>query len=425
MKHYRHFTVAEWLYQLENLHQQEIQLGLTRINQVAASLNLLKPQATVISVAGTNGKGSTVAALESLYFAAGYHVASYTSPHLLSFNERIKINKQAISDADLAEALCSIEDGRDGVPLTYFEMVTLAALWHFKKNPVDVMILEVGLGGRLDATNIIDADLAIITTIDLDHQLFLGSDKESIGFEKAGILRPNTTFIYADERPPNSVTSHADSLNCSTYIRNIHYHYLIENQKFSLFLRNECCLSIDEPKLHPNSIAAALMACICLNQQLPIQLAETARQLSHLSLPGRQQWFSGEKPLLLDVSHNPQAARNLAEYVKKLHWPQKIHILFSALKDKDIAGLIEPFLDIADHWYPCLLSGSRAASLEQFDAAFGIYGIVPTCYENPVIAYQSACNEALTGDLIVVYGSFLTVEQVLSAVSNPTNVGEI
>ena len=210
---YQHFSLAAWLDYLEHRHSEEIQLGLTRVKTVARQLDLLTFDATIIIVAGTNGKGSTVAALETIYRAAGYAVGSYTSPHLIHFNERIRVNLEPITDKTLCAAFTAIEEACESIHLTYFEMATLAALWYFKSFVLDVIILEVGLGGRLDATNIIDADLAIITTIDFDHQAYLGHTKEAIGYEKAGVLRPNQPFIYADKNPPESLITYAKSLN--------------------------------------------------------------------------------------------------------------------------------------------------------------------------------------------------------------------
>ncbi|CEK10873.1 bifunctional tetrahydrofolate synthase/dihydrofolate synthase [Legionella hackeliae] len=417
MKQYRNFTVAQWLHYLENRHQQEIQLGLNRIYKVAESLFLLKPQAKVISVAGTNGKGSTVAALEAIYKNAGYQVASYTSPHVVSFNERIKINQQPISDEALAEAFCVIEEGRGSTFLTYFEMATLAALWYFKKHSIDVLILEVGLGGRLDATNIVDADLAVITTIDLDHQEFLGNNKESIGYEKAGILRYGKPVIYADSNPPKSITAAVSSLNCPLYRLGDNYNYELDDTVLK-FVFGEHIIELPRPVLHANSIAAAVMASFCLQAALPVTAVQIVESLKGLLLPGRLHFINGRVMTLLDVSHNPQAVNYLAKHIENLRWPGAIHAVFSALKDKDIPALIEPLTKLVDYWYPALLTGKRAASEEQFSAAFHIYGIVPFSYADPLLAYEAACNVASTGDLIVVYGSFVTVGQVLPAVCN-------
>ncbi|CDZ78358.1 Bifunctional protein FolC [Legionella massiliensis] len=411
MKH-SDFTLTEWLDFLENRHQQEIQLGLARIKKVAESLDLLSPQAKVITVAGTNGKGSTVATLEAIYSAAGYQVASYTSPHLLKFNERIQINKKLISDNDLCKAFSLIEESRGEVPLTYFEMATLAALWYFKQHTLDLIILEVGLGGRLDATNIIDSDLAIITTIDLDHQDYLGNTKEEIGFEKAGILRPKCLFVYADKNPTASIIDQAISLETSSFIQGRDYEFSLGENSIELHFQGERT-ELPKPKLHPNSVVAAIIASILLGEGLPLTHAHWQQGLQTLSLAGRLQVVNSKRMTLFDVAHNPQAVRHLAEYLGN-HYPQKrIHAVFSALKDKDIPGLIAPLLSCVTNWYPALLETKRAASKEQFIKAFDQFGINTSCYDNPLLAYQSACEEASMDDLIVVYGSFITVSDLI------------
>src|SRR3990167_7055477 len=204
------YSIPEWLAYLEHRHEKTIQLGLFRVKKIAASLGVLKPDACVITVGGTNGKGSTIAALEAIYTAAGYQVGSYTSPHLLSFNERIRLNQINISDAELQAAFLAVHAVPNSETLTYFEMVTLAALWYFKQKKPNIILLEVGMGGRLDATNCIDADLSIVTTIDIDHEAFLGETRDAIAIEKAGIFRPNQHAIYADINPPNTLLSQAE-----------------------------------------------------------------------------------------------------------------------------------------------------------------------------------------------------------------------
>ncbi|MDI9818852.1 MULTISPECIES: bifunctional tetrahydrofolate synthase/dihydrofolate synthase [unclassified Legionella] len=424
MKPYKNYTVAEWLYELENRHQQEIQLGLARVKQVAASLGLLHPNARVISVAGTNGKGSAVASLEAIYLAAGYQVASYTSPHLFSFNERIKINQRPITDEEMVNAFCVVEEARASTPLTYFEMATLAALWHFKNYPLDLIILEVGLGGRLDATNIIDADLAIITTVDFDHQEFLGDNKEAIGFEKAGILRQDRPFIFADKNIPESILAHSHLLGCSMYLYSQDYDWQINNKIFKFSSKNQV-ITIPEPVLHPNSIAAAIMACLCMREKLPLSNAQIANGLKSLFLPGRLELQHKEQiKVLFDVSHNPQAVNYMADYIRKLQCEGTVHAVFSALRDKDISGLVAPLIEEVGYWYPALLTGKRAPSAEQFSMVFSNYGIVPVYYSDPVLAYQAACNRANAGDLIIVYGSFITVGHVMSAIQKPARLKE-
>ncbi|MBA4696781.1 MAG: bifunctional tetrahydrofolate synthase/dihydrofolate synthase [Legionella sp.] len=428
-------SLAEWLQTLEKRHTQEIQLGLDRIKEVAARLDLLKPRARVISVGGTNGKGSTVAALEAIYTTAGYQVACYTSPHLLAFNERIRVNKSPITDQALIEAFQVIENARQNIHLTYFEMATLAALWYFEHRSLDLILLEVGLGGRLDATNIIDSDLAIITTIDLDHQAFLGNTREAIGQEKAGILRPGRSFVYADHAPPQTILDAAAKLNCTDYWFDRDYAY--EEQGDSLRFVSYAAKSmttlpmvspsatpivIRSPRLHKKAIAAAIQTTFALADILPVKPQHIQESLEKVQLSGRLEWIDGQITTLLDVSHNPQAATYLSEYLKKQDWQGKIYAVFSALADKDIAGLIEPLLALVDTWYPACLTGNRAASKEQLSAAFKTYGIINFCFENPRAAYECAYRHATQGDLILVYGSFYTIASVYSVIDKHQKV---
>ena len=414
MKPYNDFTLVEWLEYLENRHLQEIQLGLSRIKQVAESLELLHPEAKIITVAGTNGKGSTVASLEALYLKGGYQVASYTSPHLLIFNERIRINQRPISDQQLCEAFALIEDARKSIELTYFEMTTLAALWHFKQYPLDLIILEVGLGGRLDATNIIDADLALITTIDFDHQAYLGDTKEAIAYEKSGILRANKPLIYADKNPPESIRAKALSLDSPTYFLGENYNYELSNGILD-FRFQEIKISLPQPLLHANSVSSALMASLLLQAELPLKLSDLEQGISKVFLPGRLQLINNVIPTLFDVSHNPQAVRYLAEYLNKNHPQKVIHAVFSALKDKDIPELIAPLKELISHWYFAKLEAKRAAPMEQLVAASKLYDLNPSFHNDPQSAYHAACIQAKADDLILVYGSFLTVGHVMSA----------
>jgi dihydrofolate synthase / folylpolyglutamate synthase len=415
MKQYKHFTAIEWLNYLENRYQQEIQLGLSRIKQIAEILDLLRPKAKIITVAGTNGKGSTVATLEAIYLAAGFQVASYTSPHLLAFNERIRINQKQITDEQLCVAFSTIEEHRGQIPLTYFEMTTLAALWHFKQHSLDLIILEVGLGGRLDATNIIDADLAIITTIDFDHQAFLGNTKEAIGYEKAGILRANKPFIFADKNPPSSILRQAVMLNAAMYFYGREYDYYLSQESLE-FVFQDVIIKLPQPTLHYNSVAAALMASLLFQEDLPVNRVCLPQAIKNLFLPGRLQLINGRVLTLLDVSHNSQSVQYLSEYIKNCHSKRVVHAVFSALKDKDIAGIIAPMQSCVNYWYPAKLMSKRAASAEQLVAAFSLYGHTPSLHPDPLSAYQVACNQAKEGDLIIVYGSFLTVGMIMPAV---------
>ena len=415
---YKDFKVNDWLNFLENRHQEEIQLGLSRMLQVAESLDLRRPSAKVITVAGTNGKGSTVATLEAIYHAAGYQVAAYTSPHLLSFNERIRVNQQNITDNELCAAFLAIEIGRGETKLSYFEMATLAALWHFKQQSVDLIILEVGLGGRLDATNIIDADLAIITTIDFDHQDYLGDSLEAIAYEKAGILRANKPFIYADTNPLQSIIERSQELKAPMYLLGRDYCYQLKKEEME-FNWQEKKIVLTKPSLHPNSVNAAIMASIILHKVLPVSDENWQQAIPRIVIAGRQQWIDSPVRTLFDVSHNPQSACYLAELIKNIVKKEKktIHAVFSALKDKDLAGIVRPLKEYVTHWYPALLRSKRAASTEQLTKAFNFLQKAPIFYEDPASAYQAACQRAHRDDLIIVYGSFVTVGEVMQTVT--------
>lgn len=412
-------SLEEWLFLLENQHQQEIQLGLTRVSQVADELHLLCPDAIVITVAGTNGKGSTVALLESIYSAAGYAVGSYTSPHLISFNERIRVHQQTISDTQLVDAFEAVEKTAGFTNLTYFEATTLAALWHFKQHSLDVIILEVGLGGRLDATNIINCDLAVITTIAIDHEAYLGNTRDAIGFEKAGILREKTPFIYADYDMPPSILHHAEALKTPVYRNGQEYSYETADGNLRLYFEEQC-FELPLSSFHTNSVAAALMASICLRDELPVSHSECVQGITNTILAGRQQLITKHCQIVFDVAHNSQAASYLARHLSSFNPEAKVHAVFSALSDKDLSGLISPLKPFVDCWYPAILPGKRAATPTQLSEAFEANDVNEVlCYNNPHLAFDAACSQASTDDLIVVYGSFIIVGLILSTLSNP------
>ncbi len=408
------FSLGDWLYHLENSHRQEIQLGLTRVNAVASNLDLLHWDTQIITVAGTNGKGSTVATLEAIYATAGYNVGSYTSPHLMVFNERIRVNQQPITDEMLCAAFVAIEEGRAGIPLTYFEVATLAALWYYKQCVLDVIILEVGIGGRLDATNIIDADLAIITTVDLDHEDYLGHTIEAIGYEKAGILRANKPFIYADNHPPASVVKQARLLNTEMYCLGTNYFFSTTKDSLQLTLPTGESILLPLPKINLKAAAAASIASTCLQSILPVTLIQLVTAMRAVRIDGRQQVVNHAITTVFDVSHNPQAVSLLADFIRGYQPKDKVHAVFSGLKDKDLCGLIKPMLSCVDFWYPAVLSGKRAASESLLLAAFRAENcFMSTCFDDPMIAYHAVMQRAKQGDLIVVYGSFLTVSAIM------------
>lgn len=422
MPNFSSFTLNDWLFYLEGKQAQEIQLGLSRISSVAKRLNLLQLNSQVITVAGTNGKGSTVAALETIYGVAGYRVASFTSPHLLVFNERIRINQTMIADEDLCAAFGVIEQARKAVELTYFEMTTLAALWYFKQNPLDLVILEVGMGGRLDATNIIDPDLAIITTIDLDHQDYLGDTIEAIGFEKAGILRKGKPCIYADTNPPQSILNHAQHLDAPMQCLGKNYFIATTAKNLTIQLESKNPLSLPLPSINVKAAAAAIVATTYLDALLPVTHAHCAQALAEVFIAGRQQVMKAKVTTIFDVAHNPQAVSLLATFITQVQHKNgsqsKVHAVFSALKDKDIVNLIRPMLSCIDVWYLSELKSKRATQRADLLKLFkDNFNLEPICFKDPLIGYNTAMQCAQPGDLIVVYGSFLTVSAVMAGLT--------
>ena len=389
---------------------------LENIRAVATNLDLLKPDVPVITVAGTNGKGSTMAMLSEIYSAAGYRVGSYTSPHLLQENERIKINQSMVSDQDLSYAGAQIDAARDCINLTYFENMTLSALLLFKAAQVDVILLEVGMGGRLDATNIVDADVAVITTIALDHQEYLGHTRETIGQEKAGILRLHQAVIYGDESPPDSVIAHANSLSANMLAFDRDYKVKVTSDKLGILFDSDSTWHwFTRPRLHIKAAAAAIMACAQLLDRLPVSIENWEQALCSVQLNGRQQLVLGPVNILYDVAHNPQAADHLAVWLQQHPIAGRVHAIFSALQDKDLDGLIAPICEFVDVWYPACLSGVRAASQELLLEAFSMNDIIPKVFfSDPAEAYRAAKNNSMAGDLILVYGSFLTVSAVMT-----------
>lgn len=409
-------SLEQWLYHLEHAHHDEIQLGLSRVKTVANVLGLLKTDAVVITVAGTNGKGSTVTALEAIYHQAGYRVGCYTSPHLLKFNERIRVGLSPIADEVLCALFERIETQRGPIHLTYFEVTTIAALLYFQSEAVDIILLEVGMGGRLDATNILDADVAIITTIDLDHQAYLGDTLDAIGYEKAGILRKNQTVIYSDHHPPQSILEEAARLNTHFYGLGTDYRYQLTSESLFLRLQDDLPMMFPVPKLHPNAAAGALVAVHQLQHRLAVPQEAIDQALMTAQIPGRLQRIARSPLTIVDVAHNPQAVRLLAEVINAHRQPSiQIHAIFSAFKDKDIPEMIRIMSNSVDVWYPAGLQGKRAISAENLlDVFETVVNYRPHWYENPNVALLAAQAQANPQDLIVVFGSFHTVAAVLA-----------
>lgn len=408
-------SLAEWLYYLENLHCIEIDLGLTRIGAVANVLNIDLSSSTVITVAGTNGKGTTCAFLENAFLSENKTVAVYSSPHIERFNERLRINKQDVNDTFLIDAFEEIEQARGDVSLTYYEYTTLAALLIVQQKNLDIIILEVGLGGRLDATNIIDADVAVITTIDLDHQSFLGDTRELIGIEKAGIMRANKLAVIGDPDIPHNVVEFANNLAALLTLRDQDYYLKTKYDSWCWQTASFTLENLITPFIPQNNVATAL-AVLC-KLQVALTTDKVNKWITETKVAGRTEFINNNEqtPVLLDVGHNPQAARYLAQYLKNKNY-KNITAVIGMLKDKDIANTIKPLLPYINNWFIGTLEGGRAEVAEtigehinklSLECAPNIY-----CFDSISQAYNMAQQQDNETDLVLVFGSFLTVAEI-------------
>ena len=421
-------SLNDWLTRLESLHPKTIELGLERVSQVAQRLNI-QFGCPVITVGGTNGKGSTCAMLESMLLQGGYRVGLYTSPHLLQFNERARINGELATDEALCRNFEAVEAVRHDVPLTYFEFTTLAVLNFFASAGLDAVILEVGLGGRLDAVNLIDADVAIITSVDLDHQDYLGDTREKIGFEKAGIFRTGRAAICSDPSPPQSLIDHAVAIGADLWLFGRDFNYSGDRQQWNYGGRQQRRNALAYPSLRgANQLlnaSAALAAMEVLRERLPLGAQEVRSGLVMVELPGRFQVLPGRPTVILDVAHNPHAAATLAQNLDQMGFHAYTHAVFGAMADKDIAGILAHLTGRIDHWYLTDLPLPRAASAASLADALLQAGAevsaVPgsersiQCFSTPGDAYTAARERATENDRIVVFGSFFTVAGVMAA----------
>lgn len=409
-------TLAQWLdYQL-GLHPQAIALGLDRVRAVAARLALTSLPVPVISVAGTNGKGSTVAFIEAIAAAAGYRVGTYTSPHILRYNERIKIAGREAGDEALAAAFEAVESARGDIALTFFEFGTLAALWLFARADLDLAVLEVGLGGRLDAVNLIDAGVSVITTIDLDHQAWLGEDREAIGFEKAGILRAGRPCILGERDPPSSVLRHAYAIGA--FCVRAYSDYLIEPADgYWIWREPGFSLELPYPGLRApaqlQNAACAIAALRACSLDIPQQAWADGVRLA--SLPGRLQRWREQPEVILDVAHNPQAAQQLADWLEAN--PRPTHAVFSALNDKDVSGMLRILSPHVAQWHVAALAEpvQRVLPAAALQAAFA--GLLPDSgyrmARDVAQAYTQALADCPADGRVLVFGSFHTLEAVM------------
>lgn len=413
-------TLADWLAYIEGQHPRQIELGLDRVREVADQLGLGKPAREVITVAGTNGKGSTVAFIESIARAGAWKVGAYTSPHLFRYNERVRINGVEADDASLVEAFEAVEAARGQTPLTYFEFGTLAALWLFQRAGLDLAVLEVGLGGRLDAVNIVDADVAVITTVDIDHTDWLGDDREAIGHEKAGIARAWKPLVLGEIDSPSSVLRHAYAIGANALRLGSDFfadpidetHWRWRDVATELELPNP---GLAAPVQRANA-AAAIAALRALEQTLP----ETAwaEGVRAARLQGRlQHLVRDDVDIILDVGHNPQAARELVAWLGKQP-PRHTRVIYAALADKDVAGVVAAFDGIPLEWHLAGLQGegqrgqdvqTLAGRLEGSPAADAAQ------HADVAQALSVVRAKAAAGERVLVFGSFHTVAAAWTA----------
>jgi dihydrofolate synthase/folylpolyglutamate synthase len=412
-------TLREWLLWQESLHAKEIELGLDRCRAVAERMQLIQPRYATVNVAGTNGKGSSVAMLDSILHAQGYKVGRYTSPHLIRYNERIRVDGEIVDDETICGAFDRIDRARGDISLTYFEFGTLAALDIFARAQVDIAILEVGLGGRLDAVNLIDADVALIATIDIDHVDFLGPDRESIGREKAGIFRSQRPAVCSDPNPPESLLQHARELQTPLAVLGGEFGFEIHAGYWTWWSATRRYENLPPPHLHGTfqyqNAAGVLRALEALEPRCRVSRQSIASGLLQVQLPGRFQVFPGPVRWILDVAHNPQSARVLADTIRNEPPPTgRTHFLIGMLKDKDIGGIFSVLHKLADTWHLVSLQARRGATAQMLREQLEVFAPrVPVHdYDTIAAAYQAVHSAAKPGDRVLVFGSFLTVAGV-------------
>lgn len=414
-------SLAAWLATIERLHARPIDLGLERVRVVAQRLGI-RFNCPVIVVGGTNGKGSTCAMLEAILRAAGYHTGLYTSPHLLHFNERARVDGVEASDAALIEQFAAVEAARGGTTLTYFEFTTLAILRLFALAKLDAVILEVGLGGRLDAVNIVDADVAVITSVDLDHMDFLGPTREHIGWEKAHIYRPGRPAICADPQPPARLIEVADNMGADLWRFGRDFNYSGDRQQWAYGGRRVRRSGLPYPALRgANQLlnaSGALAALEALAARLPVAQSAVREGLLRAHVPGRFQILPGQPAIILDVAHNPHAAAVLAQNLDAMGYFPETHAVFGMLADKDIVGVAARVASRIDRWHVATLPGPRGTRAAALAAQLRAAGVAPeaiTEHASVESALEAAQGAVQPADRILAFGSFLTVADAMRA----------
>ena len=418
----RERTLADWLEFIGRQHPDAIALGLDRVRAVMGRMRLAL-SCPVITVGGTNGKGSVCAYLESILRASGRRAGLYTSPHLLRYNERVRIDGAEATGVRLCESFAAVEQARDGVPLTYFEFGTLGAFWLFAQARLDVLVLEVGLGGRLDAVNALDPDCAVITSVALDHRELLGDTREAIGREKAGIFRAGRAAVVADPDPPASVLREAERVGARMLLLDRDFGYRVHAGQWDYWGPAGSRPSLAHPALRGarqlRNAAAALTALDALRDRLPVAMQDVRRGLAEVSLHGRFQVLPGRPQVILDVAHNPEAAQVLAENLGAAGHAAQTIAVFGMLRDKDIAAVVRALAPRITRWHLASLGGPRGTSAAELARILQSAGVdAPRReHETPAAALAAARSEAGENDKIVAFGSFLTVADVMQALA--------
>lgn len=405
-------NLSAWLQKIKSLHPKGIDLSLERTRQVAERLGVLKPVRPVVTVAGTNGKGSCVAGLEAIMIEAGYKVGAFTSPFLFHYNEQVRLQGKPVTDEILCNAFAQVMNACGPITLTQFEFGTLAAMVIFKEANLDLWILEVGMGGRWDAVNVIDADIAIVASIAIDHVDWLGNTRDAIAREKAGIFRPNKPVVYGDLQPPTSLIEYANTLKSPLFLQGQQFGFNDNGTAWDWWSEFVTFNSLPLPTLALQNMSSVLKAVELLQPLLPVKREAIDAALQKVRLPGRLQLVPGDVPEILDVSHNPAAVEFLAHYLQQNPCTGKTHAVFSMLVDKDIVSTLLTIQHLINSWHVAPLIGERSASEEVLAYCFRRNKIDNvTFYPSIKQAKAAACQQVQAGDQIVVFGSFHTVSE--------------
>lgn len=415
-------SLNDWLTWLDHLDPSKIELGLERIRSVWQKAAIGKLAPVEVIVAGTNGKGSCVGMLENILGHAGYRVGSYTSPHIHHYNERVRINGNEVDDQLLVDGFAYVDALRGDTQLTYFEFGTLAAFKVFADAQLDIVLLEVGLGGRLDAVNLVDADVALVTSIDLDHMDWLGKDRDSIAYEKAGVFRQGKMAICADENPPETLTRHARVTGTPLLVLNRDFGFDVDDHGTWSWWLNDQQGQWQLGELPKSGLGGGVQytnaaAVLAVLQQLPVgpvTLEAIHDGLATTHVPGRFETLSYEPDIIVDVAHNPQSARALAEHLQTQGVNGQTLAVFGAMADKDLRGIVEPLVDHVDSWYLATPATLRAAGVVDLETALSASGEQTyTDYENIMSALAAARTAAKQDDRIIIFGSFYTVAEAM------------